>query len=28
LFGFGVAGVDYAADVDPMVPFEPISLEN
>ncbi len=27
LFGFGVAGVDYAADVDPVVPFEPISLE-
>ena len=28
LFGFGVAGVDYAADVDPVVPFEPISLES
>jgi len=27
LFGFGVAGVDYAADVDPVVPFEPVSLE-
>ena len=26
LFGFGVAGVDYAADVDPVVPFEPVSL--
>lgn len=28
LFGFGVSGVDYAADVDPVVPFEPISLES
>jgi len=28
LFGFGVAGVDYASDVNPIVPFEPISLEN
>ena len=27
LFGFGVAGVDYTADVDPVVPFEPVSLE-
>ncbi len=27
LFGFGLAGVDYAADVDPMVPFEPVTLE-
>ena len=27
LFGFGLAGVDYAADVDPLVPFEPITLE-
>ena len=26
LFGFGVAGVDYAADVNPVVPFEPVSL--
>jgi len=26
LFGFGVAGVDYAADVDPIVSFEPVSL--
>lgn len=26
LFGFGVAGVDYAADVDPVVPFDPVSL--
>ena len=26
LFGFGVTGVDYAADVDPVVPFEPVSL--
>lgn len=28
LFGFGVSGVDYAADVQPVVPFEPISLES
>ena len=27
LFGFGVVGVDYAAEVDPVVPFEPIALE-
>ena len=27
LFGFGLAGVDYAAEVDPVVPFEPIALE-
>ena len=26
LFGFGVVGVDYVADVDPVVPFEPVSL--
>lgn len=26
LFGFGVAGVDYEADVDPVVPFEPESV--
>jgi len=28
LFGFGLASVDYAAEVDPVVPFEPISLES
>ncbi|MEO8002500.1 MAG: enoyl-ACP reductase FabV [Arenimonas sp.] len=28
LFGFGLPGVDYAADVDPVVPFAPISLES
>jgi enoyl-[acyl-carrier protein] reductase / trans-2-enoyl-CoA reductase (NAD+) len=27
LFGFGVSGVNYETDVDPLVPFEPISLE-
>ncbi|MGH8049357.1 MAG: enoyl-ACP reductase FabV [Arenimonas sp.] len=27
LFGFGVSGVDYAADVDPVVQFEPVTLE-
>ncbi|MBY5993785.1 enoyl-ACP reductase FabV [Ferrimonas balearica] len=27
LFGFGLDGVDYEADVDPQVPFEVISLE-
>lgn len=27
LFGFGLAGVDYAVEVDPVVPFEPITLE-
>ena len=27
LFGFGISGVDYEADVDPVVPFEPVSLE-
>ncbi len=26
LFGFGVAGVDYEADVDTLVPFKPIEL--
>lgn len=26
LFGFGVSGVDYAADVDPVVPFDAIAL--
>lgn len=26
LFGFGVAGVDYGADVDPVVPFAPVDL--
>jgi len=26
LFGFGVEGVDYAADVDPVVPFEPATV--
>lgn len=28
LFGFGVAGVDYAADVDPVVPFDVIELQD
>jgi len=28
LFGFGLPGVDYAAEVDPVVPFEPVSLES
>ena len=27
LFGFGVAGVDYTADVDPVVPFEVVELQ-
>ena len=27
LFGFGLAGVDYAAEVDPIVPFEPIAIQ-
>ncbi len=27
LFGFGLAGVDYAAEVDSIVPFEPIALQ-
>ncbi len=26
LFGFGVSGVNYEAEVDPVVPFEPVSL--
>ena len=26
LFGFGVAGVDYGAEVDPLVPFAPVEL--
>jgi enoyl-[acyl-carrier protein] reductase/trans-2-enoyl-CoA reductase (NAD+) len=26
LFGFGVEGVDYEADVDPVVPFEPVTV--
>ena len=26
LFGFGVAGIDYEADVDPVVPFEPVTV--
>jgi len=26
LFGFGVSGVDYEADVDPVVPFEPVTV--
>lgn len=26
LFGFGVEGIDYEADVDPMVSFEPLTL--
>mgnify|MGYP006973794655 CR=1 FL=1 len=26
LFGFGVAGVDYAAEVDPVVPFAVVDL--
>ena len=26
LFGFGIAGVDYAADVDPVVPFAVVDL--
>jgi len=28
LFGFGLSGVNYAAEVDPVVPFAPISLES
>ena len=28
LFGFGVAGVNYEADVDALVSFEPITLED
>ena len=27
LFGFGLQGVDYAAEVDPVVPFAPLSLD-
>jgi enoyl-[acyl-carrier protein] reductase / trans-2-enoyl-CoA reductase (NAD+) len=27
LFGFGLAGVDYAADVDPVVAFEPLNFD-
>ncbi|GAA4872055.1 enoyl-ACP reductase FabV [Ferrimonas pelagia] len=27
LFGFGLAGIDYDADVDPVVPFEVIALD-
>ncbi len=26
LFGFGVAGIDYEADVDPVVDFEPVTI--
>jgi len=28
LFGFGVAGVDYGAEVDPLVPFDVIELQD
>lgn len=26
LFGFGIAGIDYDADVDPLIDFEPVSI--
>lgn len=26
LFGFGIAGIDYDADVDPLIDFEPVTL--
>jgi enoyl-[acyl-carrier protein] reductase/trans-2-enoyl-CoA reductase (NAD+) len=26
LFGFGIDGIDYEADVDPMIDFEPVTI--